>query len=100
MERLTAEALARLPKERKSVTEAWSRQLEGYEEFAVRGLSNIIQRRLLESFSNVCGHLFEEEEGEGRRIVEVPVGIGGRLRVGRGKCEGRETDDTKTEYFI
>lgn len=42
MERLTAEALARLPK-KTSPTLEWSRKLERHEQFAVLGSSNIFQ---------------------------------------------------------
>ena len=65
-------------------------------------------RRLLESFSTVCGNFpeeeeEEEEEGKGRRRYEVTVEMNGLLEVRREKWDednrAKEIDDTTTAHF-
>ena len=62
-------------------------------------------RRLLESFSTVCGNFPEEEEEEGkeRRRYEVTVEMDEFLKVRREKCDedkrAKEMDDKTTAHF-
>lgn len=66
MERLTAKALAKLPKEKTFARAEWSRKPERHEEFAVRGSTNLFHHNAEASRIVLsCMRKFPEEEGEG-----------------------------------
>ena len=76
MERITAKGIARLPEEKRSAIEEWTRKIERHEEFAVCGRTNAfrhneeISRLVLSCLRNLPDG---QRGGYGAYAVTVPV---------------------------